>query len=442
MNDATKANEMSASHSETAEAHDIPPGYKRTEVGVVPQDWRVETLVTVAKVRTGPFGSALHERDYVNNGTPIITVEHLSEQGIVHYNLPLVSDADRSRLKNYALRVGDIVFSRVGSVDRNSLVSEAENGWLFSGRLLRVRTSETSICPPYLSYHFDSEPFKQRVREVAVGQTMASLNTQILNGLHIVLPPPTEQTAIAEALSDVDGLLGALEALIAKKQAIKQAAMQQLLTGKIRMKRGEQSCGYKSSELGLIPNDWQVQSLREGIGLLSGNHVFAQYCNTKGEGMPYLTGPADFPNGTIKQTKFTLRPTSVCELNDILVTVKGSGAGTLIEADSVYCISRQLMAIRVRDWNVHFIFYSLLQNATKLKAASTGLIPGLSRSDILDQELPLPADIEEQNAIATVLSDMDAEIAALEQRRDKTRAIKQGMMQQLLTGRVRLLQPE
>ena len=442
MNDTTKANEMSASHSETAEAHDMPSGYKRTEVGVVPQDWRVETLVTVAKVRTGPFGSALHERDYVNDGTPIITVEHLSEQGIVHYNLPLVSDADRSRLKNYALRVGDIVFSRVGSVDRNSLVSEAENGWLFSGRLLRVRTSETSICPPYLSYHFDSEPFKQRVREVAVGQTMASLNTQILNGLHIVLPPPTEQTAIAQALSDVDGLLGALEALIAKKRAIKQAAMQQLLTGKIRMQRGEQSCGYKSSELGLIPNDWQVQSLREGIGLFSGNHVFAQYCNTKGEGMPYLTGPADFPNGTITQTKFTMRPTSVCELNDILVTVKGSGAGTLIEADSVYCISRQLMAIRVRDWNVHFIFYSLLQNATKLKGASTGLIPGLSRSDILDQELPLPADIEEQNAIATVLSDMDAEIAALEQRRDKTRAIKQGMMQQLLTGRVRLVQSE
>jgi len=155
-----------------------------------------------------------------------------------------------------------------------------------------------------------------------------------------------------------------------------------------------------------------------------------------------LTGPADFPNATIRHTKSTTQPSTLCAPKDILVTVKGSGAGTLVEADAVYCISRQLMAIRVSDWNPRFIFYSLLQNASKLKTASTGLIPGLTRSDILDQELPLPANIQEQAAIADVLSDMDTEIAALERRRDKTRAIKQGMMQQLLTGRVRLVKPE
>ncbi len=97
------------------------------------------------------------------------------------------------------------------------------------------------------------------------------------------------------------------------------------------------------------------------------------------------------------------------------------------------------MAIRVRDWDRQFIYYSLLQNASQIEAASTGLIPGLSRSDILEQSLPLPPDLGEQAVIATVLSDMDAEIAALEARLAKTRALKQGMMQELLTGRTRLV---
>ena len=218
-----------------ARSEDVPPGYKNTELGVIPEDWLILAITSIADVKTGPFGSALHERDYVDDGTPIITVEHLSEHGIIHHGLPLVSTADCSRLKSYQLRMGDIVFSRVGSVDRNSLVREMEDGWLFSGRLLRVRISDSITYPPYLSYHFHSESFKSRIRGVAVGQTMASLNTQILKSVHVVLPTTPEQHAIGEALSDVDGLLVALDALIAKKRAIKQATMQQLLTGKTRL---------------------------------------------------------------------------------------------------------------------------------------------------------------------------------------------------------------
>ena len=213
----------------------IPPGYKQTEVGVIPADWSVEAISSIADVKTGPFGSALHERDYVDDGTPIITVEHLNEYGISHHDLPLVSDADRCRLKSYKLRSGDIVFSRVGSIDRNALVSEKEAGWLFSGRLLRVRTSDDATFSPYLSYHFHSELFKKRVRSVAVGQTMASLNTQILKAVYVVLPPTAEQRAIAAALSDMDAAIAALERRRDKTRAIKQGMMQQLLTGRVRL---------------------------------------------------------------------------------------------------------------------------------------------------------------------------------------------------------------
>lgn len=195
--------------------------------------------------------------------------------------------------------------------------------------------------------------------------------------------------------------------------------------------------GYKQTEVGVIPEGWSTCALGEGITLLSGTHILAQYCNTIGSGVPYLTGPADFASGVISQTKFTDRPATLCKSEDILVTVKGSGAGTLIEADAVYCISRQLMAIRVREWDKKFVFYSLLESASQFRAASTGLIPGLSRSDILEQLLPLPP-LSEQRAIATALSDVDALLDALEQLISKKRDLKQAAMQQLLTGQTRL----
>ena len=159
----------------------------------------------------------------------------MGERGVVHSNLPTVSDADRKRLSAYSLEEGDIVFSRVGSVDRNARISKAEHGWLFSGRLLRLRRIDDSVDTDFLSYHFHSEPFKQRVRTVAVGQTMPCLNTQLLSSVLVVLPPPREQIAIAAILSAMDAEIALLEAQLAKYRQLKQGLMQKLLTGRIRL---------------------------------------------------------------------------------------------------------------------------------------------------------------------------------------------------------------
>lgn len=198
-------------------------------------EWETKQLADLADVKTGPFGSSLHESDYVPDGTPIITVEHLGEFGVEHLNLPMVSELDCRRLKAYSLDPGDIVFSRVGSVDRNALIRPAEAGWLFSGRLLRVRPNRSQAYAPFLSYQFHSEPFKALVRNVAVGQTMASLNTKILKDINVRLPGLNEQIAIATVLSDMDTELAALEARRDKTRALKQGMMQELLTGRIRL---------------------------------------------------------------------------------------------------------------------------------------------------------------------------------------------------------------
>lgn len=182
--------------------------FEVTEYGLMSPLLEVSVLsdlcVSDGGVQTGPFGSLLHKKDYVDQGTPIITVEHLGENRIIHSNTPYVSDADKERLSKYSLQTGDIVFSRVGSVDRRSLVRDEEDGWLFSGRCLRVRANKQLIDPAYLSYFFGFEGFKNHIRGIAVGATMPSINTKILSDIRIFYPKLEEQKAIAHILGTLD----------------------------------------------------------------------------------------------------------------------------------------------------------------------------------------------------------------------------------------------
>lgn len=163
-----------------------------------------DLCVNPGGIQTGPFGSQLHAGDYVESGTPIITVEHLGENRVIHKDLPMVSGSDRDRLIRYQMRSGDVIFSRVGSVDCRALVRDTEDGWLFSGRCLRVRPKQDMIDPEYLSYFFGLSGFKRHMRSIAVGATMPSLNTQLLGGVNVYFPGIAEQRAIASILGALD----------------------------------------------------------------------------------------------------------------------------------------------------------------------------------------------------------------------------------------------
>lgn len=164
---------------------------------------RITQLKTIADIQTGPFGSQLHKEDYVETGTPIVTVEHLGNRVFTEQNLPRVSDSDKARLIKYTLSTGDIVFSRVGSVDRCSYVDKSHDGWMFSGRCLRVRPTEL-VDSLYLYYYFCLEETKQFVRNIAVGATMPSINTKLLGEVEIALPDLNNQKRIAAVLSSLD----------------------------------------------------------------------------------------------------------------------------------------------------------------------------------------------------------------------------------------------
>jgi type I restriction-modification system specificity protein len=215
-------------------------------------------LSDIAEVRTGPFGSQLHNEDYVSTGTPIVTVEHLGNRRFSKQNLPLVSDDDKKRLSKYLLQEGDIVFSRVGSVDRCSYVTSAENDWLFSGRCLRVRCGN-NCHPLFLYYYFCKESVKQYIKSIAVGATMPSINTKLMAEIPILLPKLEEQRCIADILSSFDDKIELNRRINDNLEQQAQALFKSWFVDFEPFRGGE----FVDSELGLIPKGWRVVSLGE-----------------------------------------------------------------------------------------------------------------------------------------------------------------------------------
>jgi type I restriction enzyme S subunit len=414
----------------------IPPGYKQTEVGVIPEDWEVTTVGNEFSIQ---LGKMLDSEKNVGVPKP-----YLGNRAVQWGQIDL-SDLDAikmtpSDLQRFRLRKGDLLVCEGGEIGRAAIWNEPIEECFYQKALHRLRPIRGYNVQ--LMLHVLQRLASTGFLNNFVTQTsIAHLPKDKLETVPIPLPSTkAEQEAIAEALSDADAFIESLEQLIAKKRQIKQGAMQELLSGKRRLPGFATKPGYKQTEVGVIPEDWEVRRLSEGIKLLSGHHVLAQYCNTDGDGVPYITGPADFPKGVIQHTKYTTKPGTICHANDVLVTVKGSGAGTLVVSDSEYCISRQLMAVHITKWNTGYIYFSLLRDASLFGAAASGLIPGLSRGDILNKAVPIPPTKAEQTAIATILSDMDDEIVALEEKLAKARQLKQGIMQELLTGKTRLVE--
>jgi len=408
---------------------EVPEGYNETKVGIIPEDWAVKKLAEVSDIKTGPFGSALHQKDYVQEGTPIITVEHLGEQGVVHDNLPMVSDFDRNRLKSYVLKIGDIVFSRVGSVDRNSLIRETENGWLFSGRLLRIRVTTANILPSYISYHFHQEITKQRIRSVAVGQTMASLNTQILKDILVSFPPTrAEQQKIAEILSTWDTAIELKEKQILHSNKSKKGFMQKLL-----FKGVTSNILWSETQLRkcLVPTSYPVNKPSEPYYALG----IRSHC--KGTFVRHVEDPKKIAMDTLYKVKE----------NELIVniTFAWEGAITLLnKKDEGKLVSHRFPTYKFNEeYTIPDYFKHLVK--TKWFVFQLGsLSPGgagrnrvFNKKDFLKLKILLPS-VEEQKKIADFLNSIDNNIDLLNKELNQLKEQKKGLMQLLLTGIVRV----
>jgi type I restriction enzyme, S subunit len=419
---------------------EVKPGYKQTEVGIIPEEWYVKSVRDVGQIKTGPFGTMLKAKEYSGTeGVPLISVGEVGPGTFkVTEHTPRVPDAVVRRLPQYVLRSGDIVFGRKGAVERSALVTDAEDGWFLGSDGISIRP-QRACYPPYLAWQFQRFDVQAWLLQNATGTTMASLNQGILNRVQILYAPMAEQRAIAEALSDVDALLDVLDRLITKKRGLKQAAMQQLLTCQTRLP------GFHGK--------WQSSTLKQAANICTGIN---KPLSEMGSGALYVT-VQDLYDGTSIRTermgRIQVSPAEIeakkLEVGDIVFgksSVKRDGIGypsQFLGCGEPAVFSGFTYRARARQGiaDATFLFYSLRSRQTRQWLIDNSQASALTNinqriADAIPLTLP---PLPEQTAIATVLSDMDAELAALEQRRDKTRALKQGMMQELLTGRTRLV---
>ena len=298
------------------------------------------------------------------------------------------------------------------------------NGKFDAHQRVYVMSQFNRIDGKYFYYYF-SRYFYDEVSKYTAKSSVDSVRRSMIADMEIPLPPLPEQRAIASALSDADKYITALENLIAKKRAIKQGAMQELLTGKRRLP------GFEG--------DWVEKPLCEiADNIIMGQSPDSQYYNIKRIGLPLVQGNADIKDRVTIMRFFTSVITKQCNKDDFIMTVRAP-VGNVAKADFECCLGRGVCAIKGND----YIYQLLIYFEPGWEAMSTGsTFDSISGNELREVKFNLPASKKEQAAIATLLSDMDAEIDALTSKLKKARQIKQGMMSELLTGRIRLIQEE
>lgn len=390
---------------------EVKAGYKQTEVGVIPEEWEAAALGTIASFSSGSGISIAALRDQSTD----FPVPVFGGNGIAGYTkAPLV-------------RERTVVIGRVGQKCGEVHITNGP-AWISDNALFPKRTHRD-----YDLTFFGLALQAAGLNDVKNRNDLPLLTQAILHAKKIAWPPATvEQRAIAEALGDMDGLLGGLERLITKKRDLKQAAMQQLLTGKVRLP------GFRG--------EWVVKRLAQMAEL---NRLNVIPANTPSAAFTHFSLPA-FDAGKIASVetgaaigsnKFRVLPEAVL-VSKLNPRIPRIWTPDYIPANAI--ASTEWLVLTPKEGTERKFLHILCSSPTFCEqmelgaTGTTGSHQRISPTRALGIATVVPAEQAEQTAIAAVLSDMDAEIAALEQRREKTRALKQAMMQELLTGRTRL----
>lgn len=405
----------------------MKPGCKQTDVGVIPEEWDVKRLGELASVSAGGTPSRVNAH-YWDGDIPWITTSEVDFYTITHAE-QFITKQGLNNSPTKLLPPGTLLMALYGQGKTRGKIGilgieAATNQACASISLSR------SVSPEFIFYYLASQ--YETIRKLSNTGNQENLNGSLVRSISILLPTPSEQRAIAEALSDVDALIGALDRLIAKKRDLKQAAMQQLLTGQTRLPgfRGE----WVETTLG------QIGECIIGLTYRPENVVE--------HGLLVLRS-SNVQNGRIAYEDNVHVNIEVPEhlhtrIGDILICVRNGsraliGKCTVIDAAATGVTFGAFMSVfRTKHWRflVHAFQAGDIQCQIRDNIGAT--INQITNKDMKAFRLKLPPE-DEQTAIAGVLTEMDAELTALEQRREKTRALKQGMMQELLTGRIRLI---
>lgn len=419
---------------------ELRAGYKETEVGGIPEDWGARLLSQeLDGLEAGVSVNSIDEQiQAVPHDVFILKTSAVANGSFIPSEIKKVSPRDLRRVRTHA-RADTIIFSRMNTPDlvgESGYVDRDYPNFFLPDRLWMTRFKrESKVCVKWLSYLLNSQKYKTIVRAAATGTSgsMKNISKGALTSILLPWPDPEEQRTIAAALSDADALIASLDALIDKKRDLKQAAMQQLLTGKARLP------GFTS--------EWETKRLGEIGRALIGLTYRPSDIRSSGtlvlRSSNIQNGALAFDDNVFVEPNAALG--SIVEVGDLLVCAR-NGSRDLI-GKSVRLDERArgmafgaFMAAYRSEFN-NFLSFQFQSDLIKrqINEHLGATINQITNKSLLSFQVLMPSDRNEQTAIAEVLSDIDADLTTLEARREKAHVLKQGMMQELLTGRIRLV---
>ena len=418
----------------------IETRFKKTEIGEIPEDWEIDIVEDLFKF----YVNNTFSRDMLNKNGNIYNIHY----GDILVKFGSILDVEKDYLpaidkhilyspKSYICN-GDVVIADTAEDEMVGKACEVQNVGdrkIVAGlHTMWLHPKDDLFSPGFLGYFINSKIYHNQLLPLIQGIKVSSVSKTALKETCVLRPNKNEQQRIATALSDIDALLSTLNKKIAKKKLIKQGAMQQLLTGKMRL------AGFTEP--------WVEKKLGEIGSFIGGgtpNTKIEEYWNGT---IPWISS-SDISNGDIRNINITryiteeaikVSATNKCPIGSILLITR-VGIGKLAVADQMICTSQDFTNICIgTDYNS--IFIALLLSRLMMAKRDEGqgsTIKGITTEEIKSMIILLPLSIAEQTAIATILSDMDKEIEQLEAKRAKYEQVKQGMMQQLLTGKIRLI---
>lgn len=376
-------------------------------------------------------------KEFFGYGTPIVNYTDVyRKRGLTKNDVRGKVNLTRDEIHRFDARKNDVFFTRTSEtpeeVGMSSVLLDDIDDCVFSGFVLRGRPKNDMFTPEYCKYCFTTEAVRNAITMGCTYTTRALTNGKQLSAIEIVVPSKPEQEAIAQSLTDIDELILSLEKLVAKKKAIKQGAMQELLTGKRRLP------GFSE--------EWQNIVLGTVSSFYNGGTPSKTRKDWWSGNIPWISS-SDLSESTITSVKISRfvsqeavarSATRICPRNAVLI-VSRVGVGKVAVSPCELCTSQDFTTIVSSRHNPYFLAYMLMPIMKKLAIQSQGTsIKGITTEDIQIIAIPTPSE-EEQNAIVDILADTDSEIEALEQKLKKYRQVKQSMMQQLLTGKIRLV---
>lgn len=393
----------------------------------MPAGWDLETVASLTLEHKQGYYT---KEAYNDEGTYLIRITDLLNPKITFTNMPKVH-IDEKTYEQFKLEDNDFLFARSGAIGRYGIYREGYPEAIFASYLIRFKFNTEKLNNRYFGYFYESSFARRQIERITQGSSNININANNIKSLVVPLPSLSEQHKIAEILFSVDEAIEKTEAIIEQTEEVKKGLMQQLLT------KGIGHENFKKTDIGQIPDEWEVVKMGDVIELISGQSSSINEINYERKGIAYVTGPEQWNGYHIEETKWVEKPRKIAKENSIFITVKGSGVGTIF-LGGYYAIGRDVMAIvPLENINKDYLYYLALYQARKIVYNKVGMVPGISRGDILEFKFGLPK-IDEQVRISKVLTSWDKKLTIEKNKRLKLRELKNGLMQSLLTGKVRV----